>query len=136
MKYLFPIFLFLCSCGAQDSAVDLSMTSIVWKGYPHQYKNNMFVVTANDTVTCLKNLNLHLVRNEDPLPYLIITEGKFLCGGTSIYACHSQGIIYLALVHLERKYAYSHEIIHWSTELSNDAHFTLPFNECENFDYF
>lgn len=127
---LIMLCLLLGCVGQEDCAgPDLSNNSIVWQGYASENPDPQFAADIDKTITCLKNIDPHIVRINLVSPYIIITEKTINDRAGHFYFCINtitawdQGI----LIH----YSIVHEAIHWATGLGNEAHRSIYFQSCK-----
>lgn len=128
--------LFVAGCG-QDFDADISMTTIVWQGYPSEAPDQIGEIRQNyslndDFITtqdCLFPIGIYKTGQ----PFVVVVKDQFLCGGELKNGCF---VAKKNTIYLEENtmfFFFSHEVIHWATGLGNEAHKTVYFTQCQGF---
>lgn len=135
---IFLIALLLFGCG-QDFKADISMTTIAWQGSLETDPTMLQIF--NQTAVCIADYGFQ----RTGYPYVIVTNGIFLCNGIFKYGCtvFNENRIYIykelsclgalgAIINNCDSSLLRHEIIHWITLQEDDAHSQPYFTQCED----
>lgn len=123
---LSAVLLCICGCAQEDcSHIDISQKQIYWQGYANEdlkLKNNY-----DSVETCLQSINTPIVHQ--PYPYVIVVLGSFMSRERRLNGSQCSNTIYISASVLYTN-LFSHEAVHYITDLSNKYHKTTAFKEC------
>ena len=133
-RLILLIALLLAGCGQGETDFDISMTTIVWSGYPSQDTEHFFQQDLSETLFCLSAYGF----SKDGEPFSVVLKSSFACNeqNKSAVGCYFNGTVYVAESAIYPLYTgngfntFKHEVIHWIAENGNESHNEEYFTKC------